>query len=186
MHRHSNRQEEGDFNDPQDEKSRTRIKNEDRELQKLGERLITLNQAQLSAIDIPQELKDAVADARGIRSHQARRRQIQFIGVLMRSMDTTPVTRAFELLEAGVSIRKKKPSEAPVWLERLVAGDDLALDDVARACPDTDRQKLRQLTRNARKSAGTPAAAKSVNHLKRYLEELASSSTPDISKENQP
>lgn len=186
MHQHSSRQDEGDPTDPQDEKSRTRIKNEDRELQKLGERLVTLNQAQVSAIDIPQELKDAVIEARGIRSHQAKRRQIQYIGVLMRSMDTAPVIRAFELLEAGVSIRQKKPSGALVWLDRLLAGDDLAFDDVARACPSTDRQKLRQLTRNARKASGTPASARSVKSLRLYLEELSSSSTSETSEENQP
>ncbi len=177
MQEHQKTKNGQNLNDETDEKSRTRIKNEDRELQRLGERLLTLSQEQLSAVDIPDELKDAVKEARNIKSLQAKSRQIQYIGVLMRSMDTGPVTRAFELIEAGVSLKRKKTSRSSEWLAALLGGDEKVIEDITRAFPDTDRQKLRQLTRNARKAAGTPAGSKPAKSLLRYLEELSVSGT---------
>lgn len=168
MNEHYNEQD-----NEKDQKSRTRIKNADRELQKLGEKLLTLSNDQLNGIDIPQELIDAVVDARRFGTREARHRQIQYIGTLMRAIDPAPVIRAFELIEAGVSVKRKKVSPASTWLKSLIEGDDSIIEEITNKCPQADRQKLRQLTRNARKAVNNPDAGKFAKNLLRYLNEIS-------------
>jgi ribosome-associated protein len=88
-----------------DYKSRTRKKNEDRALQRLGEQLVALPVAQLETMELPDELLTAIEFARKIRSHGARRRQIQHIGALMRHIDPQPIETALERIRSG-NLRK--------------------------------------------------------------------------------
>ncbi len=84
-------------------KSRTRRKNEDRALQRLGEQLVALPFGQLETMGLPDELLTAIECARKIRSHGARRRQIQYIGALMRHIDPEPIEIALERIRSGNS-----------------------------------------------------------------------------------
>lgn len=84
-------------------KSRTRKKNEDRALQRLGEQLVALPFGRLKTMDLPDELLTAIELARKIRSHSARRRQIQYIGALMRNIDPQPIEDALERVRSGNS-----------------------------------------------------------------------------------
>ena len=87
-----------------DYKSRTQRKNEDKALQDLGKQLVSLPPAQLEAMALSDELLTAVELAQKIRGHGARRRQIQYIGAIMRHIDPEPIKNALE------RIRGKKPS----------------------------------------------------------------------------
>jgi ribosomal 50S subunit-associated protein YjgA (DUF615 family) len=82
-------------------KSRTQKKKEDRALQRLGEQLISLPVRQLEAMDLPDELLTAIELARKIKSRSARRRQIQYIGALMRHIDPQPIIVALERIRPG-------------------------------------------------------------------------------------
>ena len=82
-------------------KSRTQRKNEDRALQTLGEELTVLPSDQLATLGLPDELLKAIAEARKIKSHGARRRQFQYIGALMRHVDPQPIQAALERLRTG-------------------------------------------------------------------------------------
>ena len=86
-------------------KSRTQKKNEDRALQRLGEQLVALPAVRLETMGLPDELLTAVEFARKIKNHGARRRQIQYIGVLMRQIDPQPIIAALERIRSG-NIRK--------------------------------------------------------------------------------
>lgn len=88
-----------------DDKSRTRKKNEDRALQRLGEQLVALPFGQLETMELPDELLTAVAFARKIKNHGARRRQIQYIGALMRHIDPQPIETALDRIRTG-NLRK--------------------------------------------------------------------------------
>lgn len=79
-----------------DYKSRTRKKNEDRGLQRLGEQLVALPSGQLESMELPDELLTAIEFARKIQKHGARRRQIQYIGALMRHIDPQPIETALD------------------------------------------------------------------------------------------
>ena len=84
-----------------DHKSRTRKKNEDRALQSLGEQLVALPVGQLAAMELPGELLAAIEGVHKIRSRSARRRQIQYIGALMRHIDPQPIETALERIRSG-------------------------------------------------------------------------------------
>jgi len=86
-------------------KSRTRKKNEDRALQRLGEQLVALPFGQLETMDLPDELRTAIKFARSIKSHGARRRQIRYIGALMRQIDPQPIETALDRVRSG-NLRK--------------------------------------------------------------------------------
>lgn len=83
-----------------DKKSRTRKKNEDRALQRLGEQLLALPSGQLESMELPDELLTAIEFARKIRKHGARRRQIQYIGALMRHIDPQPIETALDRIRS--------------------------------------------------------------------------------------
>lgn len=83
-----------------DYKSRTRKKNEDRALQRLGEQLVALPSGQLESMELPDELLTAIEFARKIRKHGARRRQIQYIGALMRHIDPQPIETALDRIRS--------------------------------------------------------------------------------------
>ena len=84
-----------------DYKSRTRKKKEDRALQRLGEQLVALPSGQLETMELPEELLAAIEFARKIRKHGARRRQIQYIGALMRHIDPQPIKTALDRIRTG-------------------------------------------------------------------------------------
>ena len=84
-----------------DDKSRTRKKNEARSLQRLGEQLVALPDGLLETMELPDELLTAIELARKIKSHGARRRQIQYIGALMRHIDPQPIATALERIRTG-------------------------------------------------------------------------------------
>jgi ribosome-associated protein len=84
-----------------DYKSRTQKKNEDRALQSLGEELVALPFGQLENVELPDELLKAIELAHKIKSRSARRRQIQYIGALMRHIDPQPIEAALERIRSG-------------------------------------------------------------------------------------
>jgi|AMWB02.1.fsa_nt_gi ribosome-associated protein len=79
--------------------SRTRKKKHSHEVQKIGEQLVRLNPAQLERLDLPEELREALTQARSITRHGARRRQMQYIGRLMLQVDAEQLAVALEALE---------------------------------------------------------------------------------------
>ena len=86
-------------------KSRTQKKKEDRALQELGEALVALPAGQLETLELPDELLTAIELAHNIKSRSARRRQIQYIGAIMRHIDPQPIKAALQRIRSG-SIRK--------------------------------------------------------------------------------
>jgi len=86
-------------------KSRTQLKKEDRALQRLGEQLVALAPAQLETMELTDELRTAIQSARKIKSRGARRRQLQYIGALMRHIDPQPIETALARVRSG-SLRK--------------------------------------------------------------------------------
>jgi ribosome-associated protein len=86
-------------------KSRTQKKKEDRVLQQLGEQLVALPFSQLESMELPDELLTAIELTHKIKSRSARRRQIQYIGAIMRHIDPQPIKAALERIRSG-SYRK--------------------------------------------------------------------------------
>ena len=155
------------------EKSRTRLKKEATALQKMGEKLVTLSDDQLSHMELPTMLINAIQAVRTIKSHGARRRQMQYIGTLMRNVEVEPIEQALLEIEQGAYRQAKAFHRIEAWRDQLVAGDDTVIDEILETFPDSDRQRLGQLVRSARKEKEKNAPPKSARNLFRYLKEMS-------------
>jgi ribosome-associated protein len=139
-----------------DRPSKTRMKQASHELQALGEALVAFSDARLEPLGLGEPLLDAIRACRGMRSHEARRRQMQLIGKLMRSIDVEPVRLAIAESQLGPARDSLALHQAERWRTELIA-DDGAVTRFADAHPAADLQQLRTLVRNARKDAsGVP------------------------------
>ncbi len=153
-----------------DDQSRTDLKRESLELQKLGEDLLTLRAAWMKRLPLTEKLKDAVVEANRITNFEGKRRQMQFIGKQMRMLD--PET--LEAVRAAVSDQFSGSAHdnlvlhlAETWRDRLMASDD-AFGEWLIKCPDTDAQQLRALIRQARKDAVPAQPGDPVRHGRAY------------------
>ena len=136
--------------------SKTDAKRESEELQELGEQLLTLRADLFKPLPLPDKLADALADARRITNFEGKRRQMQFVGKLMRQLDEETlqaVRHALDLQRLGHSYDTEQLHQAEQWRDRLIAGDE-AVQEWIRQYPGTDIQQLRALVRQARKDAG--------------------------------
>ena len=138
-----------------DDRTRTDLKRESTELQKLGEDLLNLRAELIKKLALPDKLADGVAEAKRITNFEGKRRQMQFIGKQMRLL--TPEKHA-EIRSALVEQHAPSAAEtlvlhqSEVWRDRLVTDDD-AVGQWMNLSPGTDSQQLRALIRQARKDA---------------------------------
>ena len=141
----------GDTWDEEEGKSKSQVKREMHELQKLGEELVALSAAARAKVPLDDELKDALqlADKLGNR-REALRRHIQFIGRLMRSRDLEPIEQALAILRNTNQAATRQFHKVEHWRDKLLSDND-ALTEFIAAYPDVDVQQLRQLIRNAKK-----------------------------------
>jgi ribosome-associated protein len=154
-----------------EEKSRSQRKREVQALQDLGARLTELAPEKLRHIDLPPELREAIEEYRAMTSHGARRRQLLFIGGLMLRVDPTDIQAALTAIDRGHTREVEWQHRIERWRDRLVAGDDETVEEIAQRCPGIDRQQLRQLVRNARSAPEGPESARTGRALLRFLRE---------------
>jgi len=141
----------GDTWDEEEGKSKSQVKREMHELQKLGEELVALSAAARAKIPLDDELQDALqlADKLG-NKREALRRHIQFIGRLMRTRDIEPIEQALAVIRNTNQAATRQFHKVEHWRDKLLADNDAVTEFIA-AYPDVDVQQLRQLIRNAKK-----------------------------------
>lgn len=118
--------------------------------QELGERLIALPDAELAALALPEKLLDAVREARRISSRAAGARQRQYIGKLMRSIDTEPIRVALAAKGELDALERQRFARAEKWRDRLIAEGEAALDELKALRPEIDLDAWRELIAHAR------------------------------------
>ena len=153
-----------------DEQSRTDLKRESTELQKLGEDLLTLRADLMARLDLTEKLKDAVLEAKRITNFEGKRRQMQFIGKLMRLVDPAVLQTVRDALteqHSGSAHDNLVLHLSETWRDRLLAHDD-AFGEWLTKCPGTDSQQLRALIRQARKDATPEKPGEAVRHGRAY------------------
>jgi len=136
--------------------SKSQRKRESQGLQDLGEELAALSTERLAALDMPETLREALHTLNRTRSHEGRRRQLQYVGKLMRGVDEAPLREAVAASQLGQARDTLLLHEAERWRTELML-DDEALTRWVTERPDTDVQRLRTLVRNARAEALPPA-----------------------------
>jgi ribosome-associated protein len=132
--------------------SRSHKKREVEALQALGEAILKLPDAQFKRMELPDELRDAVALCRKITANSALRRQRQYIGKLMRTVDPVPIQTQLDVFNGNNAAENAKLHQAEKWRERLIADND-ALTLFLAEHPGVDVTALRQMIRNARTEA---------------------------------
>ncbi len=154
--------------------SRTKKKQQVEELQRLGAALIELPPAQLDALALPAQLLAAVREAQRITSHGALRRQVQYIGKVMRKVDPEPVRAALAAIAGNSAAARARQKRLEQWRERLI-GDDEALTELmsefAGEHAGVDLQAMRTLIRNARKEIAEARPPRAQRELFRVLRE---------------
>lgn len=157
-------------------KSRTQIKREMISLQQTGERLVGLSEEQIKAIHMPDNLRQEIMSAKKIKAHSARKRQIKFIGSLMRKINVEPINDALYEIDRGRGVQASEFHMVETWRDKLVSDSnispDVIIDEIKDKYPEADRQQLRQLTRNAKKEAKENKPPKSSRALFRYIRKL--------------
>jgi len=159
---------------PAERPSKSAKKREAHDQQALGEALTALPDAALAATEMPDALREALADYRRTRSHEGRRRQMQYVGKLMRQADTVPLREAVAAAQLGRAHDALALHRAEHWRAELVADDD-ALTRWMGEHPHTDLARLRALIRGARADAArTPGErhGRAWRELFRYLKPL--------------
>ena len=152
--------------------SKTRRKRHMEALQKLGEALLELEDEALSRLDLPEELVSAIQLARRITAHGARRRQLQYIGKLMRGIDTGPVEAAIQARNHQDATHTQAFHLLEELREALIIEGDARLSTVLERFPQADRQHLRKLSRQARAERDAKQPPRAARRLFRYLREL--------------
>ncbi len=150
--------------------SRTDLKRESTELQALGEQLMDLRAGLFTALPLSDKLVEAIKDAKRITNFEGKRRQMQFVGKLMRQLDEATLQAVREALDVqrhGSAKEAGALHEAELWRDRLVAGDE-ALGEWLNLYPDTDAQQLRALVRQARKDAKPEKPGEALRHGRAY------------------
>ncbi len=130
-------------------KSKSLKKREADALQKVGVKLIELSMDKLDSLPLSQPLKQAIVEAKSLRSHGAIRRQAQLIGKLMRSTDSDDILAAYESMLLEENAQTASFHELELWRDRLIKEGKDALTKFIDAYPLADAQQLRQLIKKA-------------------------------------
>jgi ribosome-associated protein len=152
--------------------SKSQLKRESNALQEMGEELVALPASKLARIPMPDELAEAVALARKIKARGGLKRQLQYIGKIMRSIDAEPIEQALNELKNAAGKEAAKFHRLEQWRDRLIGEGDAVMGELLEEFPHADRQHLRQLIRNAQAEAAKGKPPKSAREIFRYLREL--------------
>jgi ribosome-associated protein len=135
--------------------SRNELKKQMQDLQELGEAVSALPPDRLDKLKIDERLRDAIDELRRTRSFEGRRRQVQYIGKLMKHENPEPLREAVASYRVGSATDTLALHQAEYWRDQLLAQDD-ALANWVKEYPATDVQQLRSLVRAARKEKLEP------------------------------
>ena len=140
-----------------------------RTLNSIGGRLARLATRQLRALELPEALLEAIEEFHRLpKSHLARRRQLQFIGRLMRDIDQPAIEKQLQALEAPAPPQQEL-TPAEIWTENVLREGTSVVESLLHLAPALDRQKLRQLQRNASKARKLPNLTKYGSNCMLYL-----------------
>lgn len=151
--------------------SKSEIKRDAEDLKQLGEKLVNLTKANLTKIPLDDSLKDAIELAQRLQK-EARRRQLQYIGKLLRSIDAEPIREALEKIENKHNQQQAMLHKLEILRDELITKGDAALTDLLNEHPSADRQQLRNLIRAAQKEKEQNKPSKAYREIYQILKTL--------------
>ncbi len=151
--------------------SKTKIKKQMHELRDLGKELTELGKDQLAQLDIPENLHDAIREFKNLNKFGAIRRQLQYIGKLMRNVETAPIIAKLDAWKGKSQHHIAYMHQLERWRDRLLENDS-ALTELLAAHPEADAQRLRTLIRNAQKEIEASKPPKNFREIFQVLREI--------------
>lgn len=159
--------------EPVERKSKSQVKREMLALQSLGERLVDLTPDQIDGLHLPQELHEALLFAKTLKKRESWRRQMQYIGALMREVDPEPLQKVLDDMDRGRGPDIQRFHDLERLRNGLVDGDATILEEVLNRFAEADPKQLNQLASKARRERETNAPPKASRTLFRYLKEMS-------------
>mgnify|MGYP001102894059 CR=1 FL=1 len=153
-----------DNNDLEQAPSKTQLKREAEAKTRLGEQLLKLDNGQLGRLNLGDNILAAISEYHKIKSNGARKRQLLYLGKLLRSTDASEILAQLDAFKTESQQQNRAFHELEQWRDRLLT-DDQALTELLNSYPDMDRQHIRQLIRTARQEQSRnkpPTAARSL------------------------
>lgn len=157
------------------EVSKSQRKREALALQQLGHTLVALNPSTLERIPLSDEVREAIDSARQIKTHGARKRQLHYIGKLLRHADAAAIASALAAVRDRALLQTARLKQIERWRDHLIEQGDAALNRLLRQYPNADRQHFRQLIRGARREAEQAHPPTAARAIFRSLRELIGS-----------
>ncbi|HEY4542603.1 MAG TPA: ribosome biogenesis factor YjgA [Noviherbaspirillum sp.] len=170
-----------EFEQQYDRPSKSQLKREMTALQDLGQELVEQPRDRVKRVPMPEDVRDAILECQKIRDHEGRRRQMQFVGRKMRSLEEEEVDAIRRMLDSWKGASKAETAALHALekqREKLLA-DDKALTALMERCPHGDVQQLRTLIRNARKEQAENKPPKAYRELFQALKQLQIDSATD-------
>lgn len=163
--------------------SKTEMKEDMSALQALGEELVGLKSSSLDKFPISDDLRQAIDNAQRFKN-EAKRRQLQYIGKLMRQIDPAPIQAELDKLRNKHSQATAELHKLEQTRDRIVTDVDPAIENVMDLYPDADRQRLRQLARQAKKEKVSNKPPKASREIFQILKELKEATESEESEES--
>lgn len=153
--------------------SKSQLKREMHELQKMGKTIAELPDGKRNKIPMPAELAEAVAEYRRLNKNEAKRRQLQYLGKVMRKIDVEPIREALDMLDTQSTAFRQHFHQLEAWRDQLVAQDQDIIDILLETFPTADRQQLRNLQRQAAKELEQKKPPAASRKIFAYLREIS-------------
>ena len=164
----------GEFEEEYERPSKSQRKREMTALQKTGEQLVNESADRIKRTPMPENLREAILECQRIRNHEGRRRQLQYIGKIMRSLDEEAIATINRTIESWRGLSKADTllmHALENQREKLLA-DERALTEFLHKYPQADIQQLRTLIRNAKKETAANKPPKAYREIYRLLKQI--------------
>lgn len=153
--------------------SKTALKKEAHQLVKLGEAILKLKKNEISQLDLPDELAEAIETALKIKSRAGLKRQKLYIGKLLRNLDHETISNQVDKIRHRHDTNTARFKRLESWRDRLLEDDRQVMAEIISYHPDIDRQHIHQLVRQAKKEEQHNKPPASARKLFRYLQSLS-------------
>ncbi|EEO28777.1 ribosome biogenesis factor YjgA [Oxalobacter paraformigenes] len=174
----------GEFEEEYERPSKSQRKREMIALQKVGEQLVNESPDRIKRVSMPENLREAIFECQRIKNHEGRRRQLQFIGKIMRSLDEKTLSIINQTIESWEGLSKADTvlmHALENQREKLLA-QETALTEFLHKYPQTNVQQLRTLIRNAKKERAENKPPKAYREIYRLLKQIMSQPLPSEEK----
>jgi ribosome-associated protein len=178
-----------EFEQEYDRPSKSQLKREMTALQKLGEELVAEPKERVKRVPMPEDVRDAILECQTIKDHEGRRRQIQYVGKKMRTLEEDEIAAIQKVLDSWKGASKSETAALHALERRRekLLSDDSALTDLRAEHPEIDVQHLRTLIRNARKEQAENKPPKAYREIFQILKQLqAPGATQEAESHDEP